>query len=87
LSQYYSGGAVDFIATISDNFLLSLSDCDSTKDSVCIPDSFWKLASECRKDASDIIKRGFVQESVRLFGLGMRCGTLEASYRLTQNLI
>jgi hypothetical protein len=44
----------------------------SSPQPICLPESFWDVARECRDQATSIINFGYVQESVRLFGLGMR---------------
>lgn len=65
-----AGGAIDFIVPIHGaNFLIN------KKESLTegkLPDSFVKTAKLCKDKAKNSFDRGFVQESVRLFGLGMK---------------
>ena len=74
-------GAVDYIVPVSSSArkacsILGESEIENaeTEPIACSPDleAFWKVAQVSRDNANDVIERGFVTESVRLFGLGMQ---------------
>ena len=76
-----AGGAVDYIVPVSSGArkacsILGESEIENaeTEPIACSPDleAFWKVAQVSRDNANDVIERGFVTESVRLFGLGMQ---------------
>ena len=64
-----AGGALDFVVPLKGANFLETGELNS-----CIgpPQSFWRTAEFCRDTTKDLMKRGFVEESVRLFGIGMK---------------
>ena len=64
-----AGGAIDFIVPMQGkNFLATGESLTQGK----LPESFVKTARLCKSKTKELFDRGFVQESVRLFGLGMQ---------------
>ena len=77
----WKGRTVDYIVPVSSGArkacsILGESEIENaeTEPIACSPDleAFWKVAQVSRDNANDVIERGFVTESVRLFGLGMQ---------------
>jgi len=61
-----AGGAMDYMVRLGANTNRRLKE-DTSFDA-----EFWYLAQQCRKEYLDFVNQGFVQESVRLFDLGMK---------------
>jgi hypothetical protein len=75
-----AGGAVDFVLPVNydcrkafSSTVASIQFDEPEVSPILIPECYWYLAQRCRDYSKDIImNRGFVQESVRLFGIGMQ---------------
>ena len=66
-----AGGALDFVITIKGKNIL-VADGQIEIVHGALPEAFVNTAKLCRDKAKNLFDRGFVQESVRLFGLGMK---------------
>lgn len=76
-----AGGAMDFVRRLRANSGRAMREAAAGKEggegkeegeASTVPEAFWTLAQDCRRNLLDFVSRGWVGESVRLFDWGVK---------------